>query len=205
MLLLHFPVAALLLASVSAQTLPVIDLGKTVHRAQLNVSVQHQLIQQTHVLILKQTPGDFYTFKNIPYAEPPLGELRFRKPIPLLSINRTINDGSSTRVCIQGDVPWFQFSIPLLFQRLAEGGIFPTPGPPPAPPSGQSEDCLLLDVSVPKQAYDSHASSLPVIVWIHGGAYIGGSKEGVNPAGLFAQSRRDGAPGVIFVSINYRL
>ncbi|KAK3342036.1 Alpha/Beta hydrolase protein, partial [Lasiosphaeria hispida] len=175
-------------------TLPVIDLGKSVHRAQLN----------------QLAGGGFYSFKNIPYAEPPLGELRFRVPIPLLSTNRTVNDGSAPRACHQMGAPWFQFSIPLVLQTLAQGGISGPMGPPPPPPAGQSEDCLVLDVSVPKAAYDAQAAGtlrtpLPVVVWIHGGGYVEGVKDAENPAGFIATSRRNGGAGVLFVAINYRL
>lgn len=158
----------------------------------------------------QQASGGFYSFKNIPYAEPPLGVLRFRHPIPLLSVNRTVNDGSSPRTCFQSGASWFQHSIPLVIQRLAEGGIAGPTGPPPVFLAEQSEDCLLLDISVPTSAFDAQAAGtlndrLPVVVWIHGGGYIEGSKDQVNPAGLIAQSRRNGAPGIVFVAINYRL
>ncbi|KAK1750997.1 Alpha/Beta hydrolase protein [Echria macrotheca] len=187
---------ALLLAvgatSSTAQELPVIDLGVSVHRAQLNAT------------------GGYYSFNNIPYAEPPLGPLRFRLPVPLVSINRTINDGTAPRRCFQISAPWFQYSLPLVFAKLAEGGITPPAGPPPSPPPGQSEDCLVLDVSVPKAVYDAKVAGtlnkpVPVMVWIHGGGYIEGSKSDIQPAGLLAESRRNGAPGIIFVAINYRL
>lgn len=176
----------------SAQALPVIDLGKSVHRAQLNAT------------------GGYYTFKNIPYAEPPLGNLRFRHPVPLVSTNRTIDDGTAPRSCYQQPAPWFQYTIPGVIQKLIEGGIIPPAGPPPAPPAGQSEDCLVLDVTVPKAVYDAQAAGrltkpVPVMVWIHGGGYIEGSKDQMNPAGLLAESRKNGAPGVIWVAINYRL
>ncbi|GAB1316422.1 hypothetical protein MFIFM68171_06632 [Madurella fahalii] len=179
-------------ALVAGQNLPVVDLGITVHRAQLDPA------------------GEFYIFKNIPYAEPPVGNLRFRHPIPYLHVNRTVNDGSAPQVCPQAGPGWFQFSIPLVLQRLAEGGITAPPGPPPTTPQVQSEDCLLLDVSVPKPALDAKQSgtlnkALPVMLWIHGGAYTEGSKDGVDPAGLIAQSRRNGQDGIVFVSINYRL
>lgn len=142
-----------------------------------------------------------------------MGPLRFRNPLPLVSINRTVNDGLAPRSCYQQGGPWFEFSIPLVFQRLAEGGISPPPppeGPPPGPPPGQAEDCLVLDVLVPKTVYDAKAAgtltkSLPVVVWIHGGGYIEGSKDQINPAGLIAESRRNGASGFIYVAINYRL
>jgi carboxylesterase type B len=74
----------------------------------------------------------------------------------------------------------------------------------------QSEDCLLLDVTVPKAVFDAQAAGtltkpVPIMVWIHGGAYTEGSKDEVNPSGLIQQSRRNGEPGIIFVAINYRL
>lgn len=182
------PTALLLAAAAvtSAQTLPVIDLGTSVHRA-------------------LDATGGYYSFKNIPYAEPPLGPLRFRAPLPLLSINRTTNDGTAPRSCFQQGSPWFQYSIPLVIQRLIAGGVvLPPPGPPTPPPAGQSEDCLVLDVTVPKTTFPSPATAppLPVVVWIHGGGFIEGSKDSPSPSGLLAAA---GTPGIIHVAINYRL
>ncbi len=67
-----------------------------------------------------------------------------------------------------------------------------------------------MDISVPTAVFDAQTAGtlkdrVPVVVWIHGGGYIQGSKDEVNPAGLIAQSRRNGAPGIVFVAINYRL
>ena len=154
--------------------------------------------------------GGYYSFKNIPYAQPPVGDLRFRHPIPLVTVNRTVNDGSNPRVCYQGSGPWFQYSVPLVTQTIMDGGITIPPAGPSGPVTGQSEDCLLLDVSVPKDVFDAQAAGaltnpIPVLVWIHGGGYIEGSKQGYNPAGLIAQSRRKGAKGIVFVAIQYRL
>src|ERR1700761_6945467 len=48
--------------------------------------------------------------------------------------------------------------------------------------------------------------NLPVLVWIHGGGYVQGSKDGAgNPAGLVAESLRGGRDGIVYVQINYRL
>lgn len=154
-----------------------------------------------------QANATYYTFSNIPYAEPPVGQLRFRLPIPSLRINRTVNDGSNPRICPQANAAFFGISVPYLLQTLfgvppgsGGGGPPPTSGPP------ESEDCLLLDVSVPKAIWDAKATaSAPVLVWIHGGGFAMGSKSGFNPTGLLAQARRNGAPGVIYVGINYRL
>lgn len=82
-----------------------------------------------------------------------------------------------------------------------DGGTFP-PGPPDP---RISEDCLYLDVKVPRAVFDNNRRNLPVLVWIHGGGFTGGHKGEVNPAGLMAQGLRDGKSGFVFVSVNYRL
>lgn len=79
-----------------------------------------------------------------------------------------------------------------------------------APPGElESEDCLFLDVVVPKKAWDEKCNrTRPVIVWIHGGGYQIGAKWGTpasNPVGLLDQSFIDGAEGAIWVGMNYRV
>lgn len=76
-----------------------------------------------------------------------------------------------------------------------------------APAPLTSEDCLFLDVIVPKSIYDSCGeSSAPVVVWIYGGGYVAGSKFGSgNPATLISRSQENGDEGVIYVALNYRL
>ena len=83
-------------------------------------------------------------------------------------------------------------------------------GAAPALDPRTSEDCLFLDVVVPKQIFDQagnkSCSAAPVMVWIYGGGYTGGSKSGSgNPAGLIKASQVSGSPGVIYVSMNYRV
>lgn len=71
-----------------------------------------------------------------------------------------------------------------------------------------TEDCLFLDVVVPKKIFDNagSGSGAPVLVWIYGGGYTAGSKSGSgNPAGLIKRSTNHAATGVIYVSMNYRL
>ncbi|ETI26891.1 hypothetical protein G647_09990 [Cladophialophora carrionii CBS 160.54] len=77
-----------------------------------------------------------------------------------------------------------------------------------------TEDCLFLDVIVPKKVFDGARSRIkrrqsngaPVVVWIYGGGYTGGSKGGSgNPSGLIASSQAGGGDGIIFVAMNYRL
>jgi carboxylesterase type B len=85
---------------------------------------------------------------------------------------------------------------------------------------GTSEDCLFLDVVVPKTTYDRAKKirknnkkkgipkdkGIPVLVWIYGGGYVFADKNyWGNPAGLLARSQEDGDEGIVFVTINYRL
>ncbi|KAM0518715.1 hypothetical protein ACHAPS_007585 [Verticillium nonalfalfae] len=79
------------------------------------------------------------------------------------------------------------------------------------PGATTTEDCLLLDVTVPKSIWQRTLSGqeeagAPVMVWIVGGGYtVGHKNDAGNPAGLIKRSQEDGSDGVIHVSINYRL
>ena len=119
---------------------------------------------------------DVVAFKGIPYAAPPVGNLRWREPQPATAWPGVRKGDAYGTACIQK---------PGLSQ--ANGG---DPGP-------LSEDCLYLNVWTPKA---DPAARLPVMVWIHGGAYIFGG--GSLP--LY-----DGAPrakkGAVVVTLNYRL
>jgi para-nitrobenzyl esterase len=116
--------------------------------------------------------GDVASFKGIPYAAPPVGELRWRPPQPVTPW-KEVKDAS--KYC--ADCP----------QRAWPGST-----------TTYSEDCLFLNVWTPASA--TPASKLPVMVWIHGGGFTGGSGSGPATAGdAFAKQ------GVILVTINYRL
>lgn len=74
-----------------------------------------------------------------------------------------------------------------------------------------SEDCLHLDVQVPKAAFDQRKIAdsrtlLPIVVWIHGGGYVQGHKsEYGDGSGLITRAKEIGGDGVMWVAINYRL
>ena len=116
--------------------------------------------------------GDVASFRGIPYAAPPVGPNRWRPPQPVTPW-KDVRD--ATKVC--ADCP----------QRAWPGST-----------AIQSEDCLFLNVWTPATA--TKKSKLPVMVWIHGGAFVGGSGSGPGSAGdAFAKQ------GVILTTINYRL
>ena len=150
--------------------------------------------------------------QNIRYAAPPLGELRFSAPVPPATNRSVIQTGSNGASCPQIFPNWGIIANQFLAEYLTNGSYnsssFSTSGPnlfkvkPPL-----SEDCLFLDVMVPRNIFEnSKSSKSSVLVWIHGGAYVLGSKEYFgNPAGLVERSQIGSADGVIYVSLNYRL
>ncbi|XP_077524716.1 cholinesterase-like [Amblyomma americanum] len=87
-------------------------------------------------------------YLGIPYAQPPVGNLRFRKPVPLQSWNGTYDATKAKHSCHQN-------LYPVIF-------IIPT---------DLSEDCLYLNVWTPRK----DGALKPVVVWIHGGAFKFGS------------------------------
>jgi para-nitrobenzyl esterase len=119
------------------------------------------------------------SYKGIPFAAPPVGDLRWRPPLPV--------------------APWTGVRPATDFGANCMQGRF---GPPPAsgaPASPEpSEDCLFLNVWRPASA--PPRVKLPVMVWIHGGGFVGGSGSSPNTSG--SQFARQ---GVILVAANYRL
>ncbi len=131
------------------------------------------VVQTANGKVQGVTEGDIAVFKGIPFAAPPVGEFRWRPPQPVTPWEG-VRDAS-------------QFGA-----SCAQGGWGAAPGTIQA---GSSEDCLYLNLWTPASAKSN--AKLPVMVWIHGGAFVGGS--GNTSGEGFAKQ------GVILVSINYRL
>ena len=121
--------------------------------------------------------GGVHTFLGIPFAAPPVGDLRFAPPAPPAP-------WTGTRDCSSPGL-----SCPQIPAEGSFGKVFAT-----ALPTG--DDCLNLNVWTP----DPHGAGLPVLVWIHGGAFQAGS--GGEPIYSGQSFARD---GVVCVTINYRL
>ncbi|XP_042887731.1 cocaine esterase-like isoform X2 [Penaeus japonicus] len=115
----------------------------------------------------------FYAFKSIPFAKPPVGELRFKNPVPAEAWPGVRNGTQVAPKCPQ-------MSLAFLFS-----GVVATEG---------SEDCLYLTVYTPKPS----ESDLPVMVWIHGGAFVLGDSEEYQALPLLTKD-------VVLVVVQYRL
>jgi para-nitrobenzyl esterase len=119
--------------------------------------------------------GSLAVFKGIPYAQPPVGPLRWQPPQPVK--------------------PWTGVRPALDFVHDCMQLPFPHDAAPLA--TTPSEDCLYVNVWAPKHA--AHGS-LPVMVWIYGGGFVnGGTSPAVYSGANFARD------GLVFVSFNYRL
>jgi len=116
--------------------------------------------------------GGISIFKGIPFAAPPAGDLRWKAPAPVKSWSGTRKADAFANACMQAP--------------NTQGNTAPV-----------SEDCLYLNVWTPAKAANAKT---PVIVWIHGGGYVGGSTSIPMYDGTgFAKK------GVVLVSLAYRL
>ena len=118
-------------------------------------------------------------FRGVPFAQPPVGDLRWRPPEPMQSWDG-VRDAT-------------QFSASAMQRQLA-GGIGDLIG---IPAQTQSEDCLYLNVWTP--ACDDRKR--PVMVWIHGGGNTVGSGTQPRIDGKHLAMTGD----VVVVTLNYRL
>ncbi|XP_064640683.1 carboxylesterase 5A-like [Lineus longissimus] len=115
-------------------------------------------------------------FRGIPYAEPPVGKLRFKRPVPKARSQDGFNATAYGDACMQSF-----WADPLHFPDR-----FPT-----------SEDCLFLNVFAPVSA--NHTNKKPVMFFIHGGAFVIGASQQFDGRPLAAYG------DVVTVTTNYRL
>ena len=97
---------------------------------------------------------DVYLFKGIPFAQPPVGELRWKAPRKLAPVSETIKAFSHKSKCTQPKENEF-----ILDRGVTEGG----------------EDCLYLNIFVPKGNVGISKNNYPIMFWIHGGSNIWGT------------------------------
>ncbi len=151
--------------------LPLVFLGTV--SAQIQVKTDGGALEGT-------TEGEIVSFKGIPFAAPPVGELRWRAPQPAAAwsgVRKADHFGPS---CVQfkaGErLPWTR-------EFMVQNEI--------------SEDCLYLNIWTPRVGASVH---LPVIVFIHGGGFT----EGAGAVAIYDGTHL-AAKGAVVVTINYRL
>ncbi|MEV4897204.1 carboxylesterase family protein, partial [Nonomuraea sp. NPDC055795] len=114
--------------------------------------------------------GDVLRFRGVRYARPPVGELRWRPPEPVARWQGVM---AATR----------------------SGPACPQAGANPEE-SSEAEDCLTLDVTVPRKA---GKKPRPVMVWLHGGGFNAGRGADYDPRRLAVQG------DVVVVTVEFRL
>ncbi|KAM5540148.1 hypothetical protein V8D89_006288 [Ganoderma adspersum] len=158
---------------------------------------QHQVVLD-NATIIGRANGSIVQYLGIPFAQAPSGQLRLRLPRAVASYHGTINATIFGNQCIQQTSPPVNLPSnlpPAVVQFLGQTGAAPQSIP-------QNEDCLNLNVVVPAAA--TAQSKLPVVMWIYGGGFVGGSNAELPGENVVARSIEIGHP-VIYVSPNYRL
>ncbi|KAI1380469.1 Alpha/Beta hydrolase protein [Hypoxylon crocopeplum] len=172
---------------------PVVDLGYSLHSA--NPS---------------ETNATTYTFSNIRYAD----ANRFSAATyPPHRDRSSVVNGTQQSICPQAYPAWQFSAVEFLggadlsnytTEQLLNTSLVP-------PVDDTDEDCLHLDVQIPKVAFHQRRmvakrTLLPIILWIHGGGYVQGHKSGDGDgSGLITRAMEVGGEGIMWVAINYRL
>ena len=121
--------------------------------------------------------GTSLSFKGVRYAAPPVGDLRFRAPEPPQRWTDVADAADYGCVCPQPPVPNFPLDLG----------------------ASESEDCLFVNVWAPSGTLPG--AGKPVMVWLHGGAYV----LGASSQPLYDGRRLAGSGDVVVVSLNYRI
>ncbi|KAF2734790.1 alpha/beta-hydrolase [Polyplosphaeria fusca] len=125
---------------------------------------------------------DVLAYLGIPYAQPPMGALRFAPPQPLVAANssQVLDSYRSSPGC-------FQFTYETAFADRSTG-------------YAESED--MLSINIWKPTHKNSSEGLPVMIFLHGGGFTSGANGMPQYSGLeFVKRERD----VIFASVNYRV
>jgi len=153
----------------------------TSDRTSNNSAIEKIKIDGGYISGTTNSSGDIRIFKGIPFAAPPVAELRWKAPQPVQSWN-------GVKLCHKfGPSPMQAKPVP--FSMWSEEFLIPE--------EPISEDCLYLNVWTGAKSANERR---PVIVWIYGGGFVSGGS-GVPIYDGEAMAKK----GTVFVSINYRV
>lgn len=98
--------------------------------------------------------NEVYTFRNIRFAAPPVGELRWQKPIPPAKVSENeVQDRQEPIACTQP----VSDEVKTVSGAVVGRGV---------------EDCLFLDLTIPEKVFrGERKEKVPVLIWVHGGYY----------------------------------
>ncbi|KZV65482.1 alpha/beta-hydrolase [Peniophora sp. CONT] len=148
---------------------------------------------------LGTSEGAVSVYRGIPFAQPPVGDLRFRLPVANDPYTGTYNATAFGASCIlqpanNTDVPNLSPIAVSIFDGLYTSSVIPG--------LGDDEDCLTINVYAPANV--TQDSKLPVVYWIYGGGFLTGASSGYNGSAIVERSLQLDQP-VVYVSVNYRL
>jgi para-nitrobenzyl esterase len=148
---------------------------------QVKVSAQNDIVETKYGRVEGYSEENIRIYKGIPFAAPPVGNLRWKAPQPPSSWN-------GVKKCVAFSASPVQ-TKPVPYLCWSKEFI--------APPAPLSEDCLYLNIWT---GAASPKEKRPVFVWIHGGGFISGSTAcAVYDGKAYAKN------GIVFVSIGYRV
>lgn len=137
-------------------------------------------------IVLERSPRPIAAFYGIPFADPPTGPRRFKKPYPVSAWKpQVLTAVKHKQACLQLIIPFWptgkKSNLTIALEKIPQG-----------------EDCLYLNIFVPGKTINRKAKKA-VMVWIHGGGFLLGHLQYYDPSQLASHG------DVIVVAIAYRL
>lgn len=137
---------------------------------------------------------EVYSWLSVPYAQPPIDELRFKPPLPVKTWADVLDATKVSNSCMQiinrNLTDRFEFTNVLGISKNSTSKI--------------SEDCLYLNIYIPADVYlvkTRNNERAPIVVFFHGGdGEMGSGLNDIYDPSIFASMT-----GTIFITINYRL
>ncbi|MFJ3908314.1 carboxylesterase/lipase family protein [Streptomyces vinaceus] len=161
-----------LLCAVALLTATAVPAAGAPHAPPPSAGQGSTVVKTDHGRVRGVSHGSYATFDGIPYAAPPTGPLRWREPAPAAAWQGVRDATQPAPRCVQ----------------------MPAPG---ASAVVGSEDCLYLNVTAPTR--NPAGKKRPVLVWMHGGAFLGGSGADYSAERLAVRG------DTVVVTVNYRL
>jgi para-nitrobenzyl esterase len=147
----------------------------------LSLSAQLSVVKTENGQVSGIKSGDIAIYKGIPFAAPPVGDLRWKAPQPVKNWTGVLKcDKFSASPMQRKPVPFMMWTEEFI-----------------TPPANLSEDCLYLNIWTPAK---TAKEKLPVFVWIYGGGFSSGSA-----ACAIYDGEEMSKKGIVFVSFNYRV